>query len=327
MAQHGIGSIPPDKALEALRRMLAEDSTQLTVLPVNWTQWRESNPAMSESPVLAGLAREDIDPTLDSLRHGGKHSLTRDALLKAEPAERPGLLEANLCQHVGRLLMLPTSKFDAHQPLDVLGIDSLMALQLKNVIEIELGVVVPVVKLLQGPTIAELVTTILEQMQAALPPASAAGQAATEAGTGEGQTAEKISRARPELATGYVAPRHPTEEMLAGVLAGVLGFERVGIDDDFFELHSLTSRGDSGSSEEAEAAEASLARDIATRVQQVFQVSLDPDSVRAAPTVAGLNVTVVRKQAEGLDEEELSLMLAELGELSEDEAQSMLAVA
>jgi acyl carrier protein len=37
-------------------------------------------------------------------------------------------------------------------------------------------------------------------------------------------------------ATGYVAPRTETERVLARVWAGVLGVERVGIEDNFFDL-------------------------------------------------------------------------------------------
>ncbi|WP_081858587.1 type I polyketide synthase [Pseudorhizobium pelagicum] len=46
---------------------------------------------------------------------------------------------------------------------------------------------------------------------------------------------------RPDLASAYVAPRSPVEETLASFWQSLLGVERVGIDDNFFDLggHSL----------------------------------------------------------------------------------------
>src|SRR5579863_2338219 len=46
---------------------------------------------------------------------------------------------------------------------------------------------------------------------------------------------------RPDLGTTYAAPRTPAEEVVAGIWAEVLGLDRVGIHDNFFDLggHSL----------------------------------------------------------------------------------------
>jgi amino acid adenylation domain-containing protein len=41
---------------------------------------------------------------------------------------------------------------------------------------------------------------------------------------------------RPDLVQDYVAPQNPTQKLLAEVIASVLGLERVGIHDSFFEL-------------------------------------------------------------------------------------------
>ncbi len=71
---------------------------------------------------------------------------------------------------------------------------------------------------------------------------------------------------------GADAPRTPDEELLAGIWAGLLGRERVGVHDDFFALggHSL------------------LATRLVAQVSRVFGVDLPLAAVFQAPTVARL---------------------------------------
>nr|QEO74274.1 condensation domain-containing protein [uncultured bacterium] len=79
-------------------------------------------------------------------------------------------------------------------------------------------------------------------------------------------------RARPELAAAFVASRTPVEQALTGIWAEVLGVERVGVHDNFFDLggHSL------------------LATQIVSRASKTFQVDLLLRSLFESPTVAGL---------------------------------------
>ncbi|MBI5032799.1 MAG: amino acid adenylation domain-containing protein, partial [Chloroflexi bacterium] len=70
----------------------------------------------------------------------------------------------------------------------------------------------------------------------------------------------------------YVAPRMPTEEILAGIWAQVLNVERIGIHDNFFDLggHSL------------------VATRVVARVLDAFQIELPLRSLFEMPTVAQL---------------------------------------
>jgi len=105
----------------------------------------------------------------------------------------------------------------------------------------------------------------------------------------------------------FVAPRTPVEEELAKIWTQVLGIEQVGIHDNFFLLG-----GDSV-----------LATQFISRVREALQVELSLISLFETPTIADLAVAIAQNQAE--KHEEIARMLAELEDLSEEEAQRLLA--
>jgi amino acid adenylation domain-containing protein len=77
---------------------------------------------------------------------------------------------------------------------------------------------------------------------------------------------------RPEVGAVHIAPRTPAEEVIAGIWSQVLGVERVGVYDNFFDLggHSL------------------LATQVISRVRGAFQVEAPLRSLFEGPTVAEL---------------------------------------
>jgi amino acid adenylation domain-containing protein len=117
----------------------------------------------------------------------------------------------------------------------------------------------------------------------------------------------EYSRMSDEIARAFVAPRNLTEETIANIFAQVLGVEKVGIHDNFFMLggHSL------------------LATRVISKIRQAFQMEAPLRLIFEAPTVAGLAVGIVQVQSEHIDSEDISRMLAEINELSEDEAHAL----
>jgi amino acid adenylation domain-containing protein len=83
-----------------------------------------------------------------------------------------------------------------------------------------------------------------------------------------------------DLGFGFAAPRNQVEEILAGIWSELLGVERVGIHDDFFQLggHSL------------------LVARLASRVRQILQIELPMVEVFKKPTIAALGEAVERAE-------------------------------
>jgi acyl carrier protein len=100
----------------------------------------------------------------------------------------------------------------------------------------------------------------------------------------------------PDLNADVVAPHTAIEERLVEIVAALLGWEQVGIDDNFFLLggHSL------------------LAAQLIARVQDDFGVDLTLRIVFEAPTVAALAVEIEQ------------LILDKVETMSEDEVRRIL---
>jgi amino acid adenylation domain-containing protein len=113
---------------------------------------------------------------------------------------------------------------------------------------------------------------------------------------------------RPNLKVPYEPPHTQTQARLADLFAQVLRLDQAGIHDDFFEL----------------GADSLLATQLVARIQDEFRVSLPIASLFETPTVAGLAQLVIREQLATLPDDELDQILAELQELTDEEAQRIL---
>jgi len=95
---------------------------------------------------------------------GSEFDISRTDLL-AEPSEkRQTTLESYLKNEIARVVRISSQKIKLDQPLTSMGIDSLMAIEMKNTIEGRLGVTLPIALLLQGPSIRDLSAHILPQL-------------------------------------------------------------------------------------------------------------------------------------------------------------------
>ncbi|MCA9901894.1 MAG: AMP-binding protein [Ardenticatenaceae bacterium] len=83
-------------------------------------------------------------------------TLTRSELLTVEPAQQWTILSAYLRKLLAQSLKVPVGQLGLEQPFTSLGLDSLMALELKARIETDLEVKIPLVTFMEHPTIAQI---------------------------------------------------------------------------------------------------------------------------------------------------------------------------
>ncbi|HET6976590.1 MAG TPA: amino acid adenylation domain-containing protein [Pyrinomonadaceae bacterium] len=105
-----------------------------------------------------------------------------------------------------------------------------------------------------------------------------------------------------------VAPRTPAEERMAKIWMDVLNIDRIGVHDNFFELggHSL------------------LATQLLSRVHDVFDVKPPLRAIFETPTIAGFAERITQDRMSQIDPENLAQMLAQLSQLSDEEASRLI---
>jgi acyl transferase domain-containing protein/surfactin synthase thioesterase subunit len=155
----GTSPLAPDDGLRALEDLMLRGVDQAAVTITDWATYLRQFP---EPPSLyEELAREaGVSP-------GSKRAVSDGevlARLRAAPAEqhRAMLVDFVRAQVMDELGF--SEDIDPQQPLNELGLDSLMAVNVANRLELGLGMAVPLSKLIQGPSVAEFVDQLFPQL-------------------------------------------------------------------------------------------------------------------------------------------------------------------
>jgi NAD(P)-dependent dehydrogenase (short-subunit alcohol dehydrogenase family) len=154
----GMSAMPTASTLAALARLMTSDATQAAVMAIDWAKLLVAYPAFADDPSLSTLVGRARDANGEGAPQRVR-ALSSDIrrLVGDEQLEQ---LVAYLANEAARTLGMKRDRFDATAPLSSIGFDSLMAVQLKNQIEIDLEVVIPMIQLLEGPSIEQLAADV-----------------------------------------------------------------------------------------------------------------------------------------------------------------------
>jgi acyl carrier protein len=149
--RHGMIPIPVADGVQTLEKLFRSSATQVAVLRMD--------PALSAG-VLDTPTTTPTPERRDNLL---------DALLRADENGRRRQLESYLREQAAGKLGLTPAQLDIESPLHQLGVDSLVAVELRAQIERDLGIVVPVVRLLDGPSVTGLAEWLVNQSSGGTP--------------------------------------------------------------------------------------------------------------------------------------------------------------
>ena len=123
---------------------------------INWSKLAQTFALVASSPRTSGLAQVSLNGA------GGSNQHVRSSIVAASDRQRQDIVADYLRRKVATVLKVEPAAIELERPLQELGLDSLTAFELKNRIEIELGVALPVGKFLQRPTIATIAPAVVE---------------------------------------------------------------------------------------------------------------------------------------------------------------------
>jgi myxalamid-type polyketide synthase MxaE and MxaD len=130
----GMSSIPPEQGLEVLTQLLAESATQVGVIPINWSQFVAQLPAGMTMPVLSEFT------TSQSVVAETKNNEFLLELQKAKASDRPQIMTNYLQGMVGKLLGFSEEQLpDTQLGFFDMGMDSLLSLELRNLLQKSFG--------------------------------------------------------------------------------------------------------------------------------------------------------------------------------------------
>jgi acyl transferase domain-containing protein/acyl carrier protein len=157
----GLHTIKKDQGFETFGVLLREKSPQVAVLPIEWSQVVQHFPNGEPPAILAGLAREFVG----SLEPSPEWTELRQRVAAAPPAERKALVLERLLE-IGRAVLglAPNRFLDPTVPLNELGFDSLMAVELAKALGRAAGLPLSVTLLFDYPTFDKLAGYLLSDV-------------------------------------------------------------------------------------------------------------------------------------------------------------------
>ncbi len=178
-------------ALAGLPAMLASGLPVVGFAESNWTEARRFLPVLA-TPLFAEIRAKAGPQAADEA--------LADRLVSMEPEAALALMRTVVAEEAGRILRLPAGGVDPLRPLSQMGMDSLMAVELRLAIESRLRIDLPLVSLAEGTSVASIAARLGSALRAGAKHAEVAALAARHEAVDEATIMAEESLADPKPA-------------------------------------------------------------------------------------------------------------------------------
>ena len=156
----GTEYISADIGQQAMDLLIGSEASQAAITITRWSDFLRQ---FATAPPLYRELHKDAGAVLRGAAVAGGQASVRGKMQDASPNARRELLIAFVRQQAVQTLGV-TDEINVSRPLRELGLDSLMSVTLVNRLETALGIRISAVKLIQGPSIAQIVDDILPDL-------------------------------------------------------------------------------------------------------------------------------------------------------------------
>lgn len=157
-AEMGLRPIEPELGTTALLRVIEDDGAQVAVLPIRWARWMTQY-------------RGGVPPLLEAYRSAspegsGARAAILDDLEAASAKDRPAIILDFLVDQLAKVLgWATTDQIETDRPFGDLGVDSLLAVDMRNRLESIFGLPLPATLLFDHPSLDALAAYLAGELR------------------------------------------------------------------------------------------------------------------------------------------------------------------
>lgn len=157
----GLAGLATAAALDAFERVIATAPAQIAIVDFDVRAYTEAYPSAATNILLSDLLLVSATET----SHEGPHSLKAELLAFGSVRRRIEALRKYVREQVAKVLRQAPSRLENDKPFRLLGLDSLMGIELRNRLEVGAAQSLPATLVWNYPTIATLANELARRME------------------------------------------------------------------------------------------------------------------------------------------------------------------